>query len=205
MEKPRVDSSGLEALAKAEAGTRSAIDRELSAINNSLLKEGPRSPHQTVLELTGGSKAGAGSGDANVNIPGVKSLDEALAQTGPLHQGDKAGMPGGALFEYDSYDLRTEAVEQLKKLGLLIERHPNATFSIEGHTDSFGPPDYNLRLSLARAESVKAWLVQVMGIAPERIQTRGFGNTKWIISPTKTKEEQAPNRRVEIVVRTNRT
>jgi outer membrane protein OmpA-like peptidoglycan-associated protein len=203
-EKPRVDSSGLEALEKADAGTRSAIDKELSAVNSALLKEGPRSPHQSVLQLTGGSKIGSGSGEGNVSIPGMKSLDEALAQTGPIHEGDKTGMPGGALFEYDSYDLRTDSIEQLKKLGMLFQRYPNANFSIQGHTDSFGPPDYNLKLSLARAESVKAWLVQVMGIEPDRIETRGFGNTRWIVPPNKTKEEQAPNRRVEIVVRTIR-
>jgi outer membrane protein OmpA-like peptidoglycan-associated protein len=51
---------------------------------------------------------------------------------------------------------------------------------------------------------VKAWLVAEMGIAPDRIQTRGFGSEKWIVSPDKSKEEQAPNRRVEIVVKTNR-
>ena len=203
-EKPKVETAGLEQMAKAEAGTRNAIDKELNAANNSFLKEGPRSPRQPTIDVARGSRVGPGNGDANIAIPGMKSLDEALAQTGPLRQGEKAGMPGGALFEYDSFDLRQDAVEQLKKLGMLFERHPDATFSIEGHTDSFGSPEYNQKLSEARAESVKAWLVEVVGIAPQRIQTRGLGNTHWIIPPTKSKEEQAPNRRVEIVVKTIR-
>ncbi len=203
-DKPKVEPSGFDQLMKAEAGTRSALDKELSAANNSFLKEGPRSAHQPIIEMPSGGKAGAGNGEGNVSIPGMKSLDETLAQTGPLHQGDKAGMPGGALFEYDSYELRQDALEQMKKLGMLFERYPGAIFYIDGHTDSFGPPEYNQKLSEMRAESVKQWLVQSMHIAPDRIQTRGFGNTKWLVSPEKSKEEQAPNRRVEIVVKTNR-
>lgn len=204
-EKPKVESAGLEQLAKADAGSRTAMDRELTAITNGFLKESPRAPRQPLIAVEGGSKVGGGSGDSNVSIPGLKSLDEALAATGPLPAGDKPiGMPGGALFEYNSYDLLPQSITDLKKLGTLIQRNPTATFSIEGHTDSFGSEDYNLRLSERRAESVKLWLVEIMGIAPERIQTRGFGNAKWIVSPDKSKEEQAPNRRVEIVVKTNR-
>ena len=113
-------------------------------------------------------------------------------------------MPGGTLFEYDSYNLRPESLTELQKVGDLIQRNPKATFSIEGHTDSFGSPGYNIELSEKRAESVKIWLVEMMQIAPDRIQTRGFGNTKPIVSSEKSKEEQAPNRRVEIVVKTGR-
>ncbi len=204
-EKPRVDSAGLEALANMEAGSRTAIDKALTAANTALLTESPRiSAHQPSVTTAAGDRLGSGSGDSAISVPGMKSLDDALAQTGPLHAGEKAGMPGGALFEYDSYDLRSDSLEQLRKLGMLVEKNPNATFSIEGHTDSFGSPDYNQKLSEQRAESVKAWLVNNMGIAPQRIQTRGYGNTKWLVSPDKTKEEQAANRRVEIVVKTNR-
>jgi outer membrane protein OmpA-like peptidoglycan-associated protein len=138
-------------------------------------------------------------------IPGRQSLDDALARTGPLPVGDKPiGMPGGALYEYNSYELRPEAQEQLRKLGELIRRNPKATFSIEGHTDSTGTPEYNQVLSERRADSVKLWLVQFMGIAPERIQTRGFGSTKLIVPGDRTVDEQQPNRRVEIVIKTNR-
>jgi outer membrane protein OmpA-like peptidoglycan-associated protein len=204
-EKPKVESAGLEQLAKIDAGARSAMEKELTSITQGLLKESPRAPRQPLVAVAGGKKLGSGDGEFNANIPGLKSLDEALASTGPLPAGDKPiGMPGGALFEYNSYDLRPESIDQLKKLGTLIQRNPGATFSIEGHTDSFGPPEYNRKLSEQRAESVKIWLVEVMNISPERIQTKGFGNTKWIVSPDKTKEEQAPNRRVEIVVKTSR-
>jgi len=204
-EKPKVESAGLEQLAKIDAGARSAMEKELTSITQGLLKESPRAPRQPLVSVAGGNKRGSGDGEFNANIPGLKSLHEALASTGPLPAGDKPiGMPGGALFEYNSYDLRSDSIDELKKLGTLIQRNPGATFSIEGHTDSFGPPEYNQKLSEQRAESVKIWLVEMMKISPQRIQTKGYGNTKWIVSPDKTKEEQAPNRRVEIVVKTSR-
>lgn len=197
---PRMDSPSLDSLSKEAPGSQ-AMDRELRAVNEALLKNGPKALRQPIIPVGGSPGVGGSDGDASANIPGMKSLDDALAQTGPLHSGEKTGMPGGALFEYDSYELRPAAQDQLGKLGLLIERNPQATFSIEGHTDSFGTPDYNQRLSEERAESVKRWLVENMGIASDRIQTRGFGNTKALVPSSKSMEEQAPNRRVEIVVR----
>ena len=111
-------------------------------------------------------------------------------------------MPGGALFEYNSAILLPQAIETLRKIGTLISRNPRATFSIEGHTDSFGTPEYNQKLSEARAEAVKAWLIQDMHLNPAQIQTCGFGSARLIAPATGTKEEQAINRRVEIVIRT---
>ncbi len=204
-ETPKVDRAGLEKLSKTDAASRAEMDKELTTISQALLKEGPHAPRQPVIPLGSGHGAGAGDGSSNVSIPGMASIDDIVSRSGSLHAGDKAGIPGGALFEYDSFELRPEAVEQLRKLGALIQRNPKATFSIEGHTDSFGSPEYNAKLSEARAESVKAWLVQVFSIAPNRIQTRGLGNTRPLVSAARSKEEQAPNRRVELVVKTNRT
>ncbi len=91
----------------------------------------------------------------------------------------------------------------LQKLADLMMRNPNATFIIEGHTDNFGAPDYNQGLSLARAESVKRWLVGAAGIEPERIQTRGYGLTRLLVRGGSVEEQQL-NRRVEIVIKNNR-
>ena len=109
-------------------------------------------------------------------------------------------MPSDVLFGYDESFLRPEALTSLGKLGELIRRSPQARFRIEGHTDSFGGADYNARLSLARAESVKSWLAQNMAIDPARIDTRGLGSTKPIVPVDGTIEQQQLNRRVEIVI-----
>src|SRR6478609_7261992 len=98
--------------------------------------------------------------------------------------------------------LQSSAIGQLQKLGTLIQRNSRATFSVEGYTDSFGTFEYNLQLSQRRADSVKRYLVQTMGINPAQIQAHGYGATKFRASANGSIEEQSPNRRVEVVVRT---
>jgi outer membrane protein OmpA-like peptidoglycan-associated protein len=134
--------------------------------------------------------------------PGFSDLDQLLSQKGPLGSGTKLRMPDDQLFEYDSAVLQGSAINQLQKLGTLIKRNPRATFTVEGYTDSFGTPEYNLDLSQRRADSVKQYLVEVMGINPVQIETHGYGATKFRTSPNGSIEEQSPNRRVEIVVHT---
>jgi outer membrane protein OmpA-like peptidoglycan-associated protein len=129
-------------------------------------------------------------------------LDQLLAQKGPLGSGTKLRLPDDQLFEYDSDVLQSSAIGQLQKLGTLIQRNPRATFSVEGYTDSFGAFEYNLDLSQRRADSVKRYLVQAMGINPAQVQTRGYGATKFRASANGSIEEQSANRRVEVVVRT---
>ncbi|PYJ70856.1 MAG: hypothetical protein DME76_03960, partial [Verrucomicrobia bacterium] len=107
------------------------------------------------------------------------------------------------LFEYDSADLRSDAIAQLQKLGTLIQRNPKATFSVDGYTDSFGTFEYNLDLSQRRADSVKRYLVEAMRIDPAQIETHGYGASKFRASPNGSIEEQSPNRRVEVVVHTS--
>jgi outer membrane protein OmpA-like peptidoglycan-associated protein len=135
--------------------------------------------------------------------PGFSDLDQLLAQKGPLGSGTKLRMPDDQLFEYDSATLQATAINQLQKLGTLIQRNPRGTFTVEGYTDSFGTPEYNLDLSQRRADSVKQYLVEAMGISPVQIETRGYGATKFRTSPNGSIEEQSPNRRVEIVVHTS--
>ena len=67
-----------------------------------------------------------------------------------------------------------------------------------GHTDSIGSDAYNLKLSVRRAEAVKAYLVS-KGIEPNRIYTEGKGKAQ-PIADNRTAEGRAKNRRVEIEV-----
>ena len=157
---------------------------------------------------------GDSAGPTKGRAPGFSDLDQLLAIKGPLGSGTKLRMPDDQLFEYDSAELQSSAMVQLQKLGTLIQRNPKATFTVEGYTDSFGPPDYNLDLSRRRAESVKRYLVDNMGINPAQIETHGYGQTKFLVHPLSTGymsqadteaeiRRQQPNRRVEIVVRTD--
>jgi outer membrane protein OmpA-like peptidoglycan-associated protein len=199
-EKPKVEASGSDKMANNDAVSRAEIDKTMNSISNAILKDSTAMPHQPRIKVASGPGSNSGAGDTNAKIPGLGSVENLLDKAGALRAGDKAGMPGGALFEYDSFELRPEAVNQLRKLGTLVQRNPRATFSIEGHSDSFGSKEYNEQLSLDRAEEVKRWLVLNFNVTPDPIKTKGFGFAKPIVSADKSKEEQAPNRRVELVV-----
>lgn len=214
VEKPSA-MKGWDALAKAEQASRGQLDRELNAIGGSLIKESVRSPRQPLLKVAGGKPGEGGGGLGAEGIPGLKSVSDLLGDAGGLKAGARGGIPGGALYEHGSAELREAAVTQLQKLGELIKLNPNATFVIEGHTDSTGTPEANQELSEERAKSVKKWLVENMSIPAERIETIGMGSSKMIVSPraVDANEEgafdaevarQQPNRRVEIVIKTNR-
>src|SRR5207302_1160247 len=146
---------------------------------------------------------GDSAGPIKGHTAGFSDLDQLLAQKGPLGSGTKLRLPDDQLFQYDSAELQPSAIERLQKLGTLIKRNPKATFTVEGYTDSFGTPEYNLDLSQRRADSVKQYLVQAMGISSDQIEARGYGQTKFRVSPNGSIEEQALNRRVEVVVHTN--
>src|SRR5437868_5884288 len=141
-----------------------------------------------------GDSAGPNKG----RTPGFSDLDQLLAQKGPLGSGTQLRMPDDQLFQYDSSDLQPNAIGQLQKLATLIKRNPRATFTVEGYTDSFGPPEYNLDLSQRRADSVKRYLVEVMGINPEQIQSRGFGQTKFLVQPNANVGAVQPDTDAEI-------
>ena len=219
-DQPKVDQPDVNSvLTEIERSTAQSLSnnpnatREQSLLNNSGVSGRPqpalsgtelatstsiKRPNTFTSKLPGDS-AGPNKGRA----PGFSDLDQLLAQKGPLGSGTKLRMPDDQLFEYDSDVLQGSAVSQLQKLGTLIQRNPKATFTVEGYTDSFGTPEYNLNLSQRRADSVKQYLVEGMGISPAQIQTRGYGATKFRTSPNGSIDEQSSNRRVEIVVHTS--
>jgi OmpA-OmpF porin, OOP family len=101
-------------------------------------------------------------------------------------------------FEFNSADLRPESLGTLQNLGNALNRElkDQKKFLIEGHTDSVGTPQYNMELSQRRAEAVKDYLVQKLGVAPERLQAVGRGATE----PVDPQHPNgAENRRVVII------
>jgi outer membrane protein OmpA-like peptidoglycan-associated protein len=144
-----------------------------------------------------------GVGDAaGTRVKGFSNLDDLLGGGGQLG-GSTAPilMPTDLLFEYGSDQLAEGARLSLMKLGFLIQKNPDSLFIVEGHTDSFGGEDFNLDLSLRRANAVVEWLRNSLRLGTDRIQAAGMGKTKPIVSTTGTVEEQGLNRRVEIKVR----
>lgn len=212
-----IEQSSAQSLTKSPNATR-----EQNLLNDSATSGRPQ-PALTGTELatsttikrpnTFNKLPGDSSGPTRNKAPGFSDLDSLLSQKGPLGSGTKLRMPDDQLFNYDSADLQGSAISQLQKLGTLIKRNPKATFTVEGYTDSLGSPDYNLELSQRRADSVKEYLVNVMGINPAQVETRGYGASKFLVPPRPVIvnspeeqmeiERQRPNRRVVIVVHTD--
>lgn len=80
-----------------------------------------------------------------------------------------------------------------------IRKFPNATLTIEGHTDSRGDARYNENLSYERALAVKKYLLANMGLDESRITAVGYGETRPIAS-NETRAGRAKNRRIDIVI-----
>ena len=145
-------------------------------------------------------KQGANGKAENGTLDGVTSLDSLLDLPANILLSKKTMLPSDLLFEFNSSELRESAKVGLMKLGLLMDRNPGLYCWIEGHTDLVGGDEFNLNLSIQRAEAVKNYLVTSLRMDSSKILTRGFGRYEPLIT-TGTSEEQSANRRVEIRMR----
>lgn len=99
-------------------------------------------------------------------------------------------------FNTNRADIKPLYHNELKKLADFLKKFPNATGVIEGHTDSVGNKESNMKLSQNRADSVRNYIINNFGIAPERISAKGFGPTK-PVADNGTTEGKQKNRRIE--------
>lgn len=215
-DKPKVEQTNLNSAINeierttAQTLTRNPNAKREQALLNDVADSGRPQPALTGTELATSTTikrpnnfnalVDDSAGPRTDRAPGFSDLESLLSQNGPLGAGTKFKMPNNQLFDFDQDTLRPEAAEELQKVATLIRRNPQATFTLEGYTDSIGSQEYNLDLSQRRAESVKRYLVQVLGINPAQIQTRGYGKTSLLTSPDASIEEQEVNRRVVVVV-----
>ena len=108
-------------------------------------------------------------------------------------------LSGSVLFKTDESTLLPQAMTKLNDVGdALIKGNPDASITIEGHTDSQGSRDHNMQLAQRRADAVKAQLV-AHGVASDRIRTAGVGPDR-PVADNKSAEGRANNPRVEIIV-----
>ncbi|MBI3654306.1 MAG: OmpA family protein [Acidobacteria bacterium] len=107
------------------------------------------------------------------------------------------------LFDFNKATLKPGAREKLSKLaGILLAYPGKYQIEIEGHTDSIGSDDYNLKLSEDRAKSVRDYLNSAGIGANKIIAVRGFGKAK-PVTTNDTAEGRQMNRRVEIIIGDN--
>lgn len=107
-------------------------------------------------------------------------------------------MPGNVAFASGSANISSSFYKALDSVAAVLNKSPETTITISGHTDSKGNPDANQQLSKNRADSVARYLVN-KGISAQRIQTTGFGDRNPVAS-NDNEDGRSKNRRVEIKI-----
>jgi OmpA-OmpF porin, OOP family len=116
----------------------------------------------------------------------------------PVAAASKVTYAADAFFDFDKSVVKPAGKAKLDDLVAKVKGINLEVIIAVGHTDSIGSDAYNQKLSVRRAEAVKAYLVS-KGIEKNRIYTEGKGE-KQPVASNKTKEGRAKNRRVEIEV-----
>lgn len=133
----------------------------------------------------------------------VSQLTASLAEVASVKQdprGTVVTLSGSVLFASGRAKLLPAATSRLGQVAdALIAGDPDATFVVEGHTDSTGNAARNQKLSEARAVAVRDFLVE-HGVPAERVEARGMGSSQ-PVADNATADGRANNRRVEIVIR----
>ena len=167
-------------------------------------QEPPESLKRTVLDLTypvldlkmGTSETG-GAGSALAGRVEALAVKETATEI-------RIELAADVLFDFDKAEIKPEAADALGKAAAILRERARGPVRIEGHTDAKGSADYNQELSVRRADSVRAWLIEKGGLKGRTLVTRGFG-AKTPVAPnvrpdgSDNPEGRQKNRRVEII------
>lgn len=104
----------------------------------------------------------------------------------------------GVYFDTNKSSVKGTSATTLDKLAGIFKEYPKSVILVEGHTDSAGPEDYNMKLSQQRAESVTNYLIS-KGISPTRFTTKWYGENQ-PKADNATAEGKSKNRRVELAI-----
>ena len=165
---------------------------------------------------SGSSSAGDGSSGPTASpIPGAAGTPAGPSSAGSdARAGGQAGAPGtrpnpqefGAVrdvqdifFDFDSYDIRTEAAKILDANARWMKANPAALILIEGHSDERGTNDYNLALGERRAKAAMNYLIG-QGLPADRFTIISYGE-EWPACQEKNEACWARNRRAHFLAK----
>ncbi|MEQ1800989.1 MAG: OmpA family protein [Gammaproteobacteria bacterium] len=165
-----------------------------------------------VGDIAGGTAeidiAGVATPGARYHYARVTDLRKACGGQYPGADIDAIGAIGAAvtiafdasvLFEFGKSELLPQAQAALLDAAGRIAAFTGAAVTVEGHTDNVGTADYNARLSQARADAVRRFLVSRPELKGRAITATGFGATQ-PVAGNNTEADRQKNRRVEIVI-----
>lgn len=104
-----------------------------------------------------------------------------------------------SLFDSGRAQLKNGSTRVMVNALEMIKAHPDKRILVAGYTDNIGDPNSNLRLSTARAEAVRGWLIEASGIPATQFAIQGYGDTR-AVADNETEAGRAKNRRVEITL-----
>lgn len=173
-------------------------------------------PGTMIVVRSGQALPSSSQGKAEVTLtPGARIVvqgGQALPSPVPAAPAELQKAREAALVESDLQSLRVLTVgfdlnhsnvkpkynRQLKELAALMKDSPGCSAIIEGHSDSTGKKNFNIKLSLKRAKSVQRTLIK-FGVPPARISTVGYGSSQ-AIADNSTEQGRQKNRRAVTTV-----
>jgi len=166
--------------------------------------------NNTGIGTAGGALIGAAIGGGTGALIGNKMDKQAreISQALPGASVERVGEgirlvlnENAVRFDTNKSTLTTQARANLDKLIPVFNEYADTNIEIFGYTDSTGKPEYNLKLSGQRAESVKNYLI-AKGLVASRFKTTGLGIAE-PIATNDTPEGRSQNRRVEFAITAN--
>jgi OOP family OmpA-OmpF porin len=121
--------------------------------------------------------------------PPQSEVEKQLIETGSIVLRD-------VYFEFDRATLLPESEKRLDEVGTALEKFSDLKIEVQGHTDSRGSTRYNEKLSQARAEAVRDYLLAHFHLAADNFNAKGYGESQLAVSPEKSDDDYAMNRRV---------
>ena len=160
--------------------------------------------HRGTGALIGGVLGAAGGGAiGNYMDRQAAEMKRKLPEAAIAREGDKlyVALPSGILFDVDKTEIKPAARESIAKAAEVLVKYPDTYITVEGHTDSSGPSEYNQKLSERRADAVRDMLMGD-GVAGSRVSIKGYGESD-PIADNSTPEGRQLNRRVQLEIRPN--
>ena len=134
------------------------------------------SESNTNASATSGSVTSQSVPNADKSKDNKSTLSSSLDQfrEGKSSASSASGPLKDVLFEFDRYDLTTEARDILRSNAEWLKKNASTRVEIEGHCDERGTNEYNLALAAKRAQTIRDYIV-TLGITPDRISTISYG------------------------------
>ena len=101
-------------------------------------------------------------------------------------------------FDFGKSTVKPESIQLIEQMAKELKEHESIKVMISGHTDDVGTDEFNLNLSLERANSVKSELIR-MGISPKRLSIEGLGKSRPLVA-NDSEENRRKNRRTEFTI-----